>query len=291
VVQGLEITKPGIYENLLVDGKWAERTLVKVLADGVTLRRCEIRNGKDNGIIVVGRKVVIDSCKIHHLLKGTREAPVDAHGITGRPTDLVIRNCEVFQVSGDAVQFDPARRPWDGVLIENCTFWTAPLEADVAGFQRGDRPGENAVDTKQFKENPRSRLTIRNSLFHGWGQGRIANQAALNLKEHVQVAVEGCILREDDIGFRLRGGDGPRGGALVTIRDCAVYRSKVAARLEEKIRDLKIYGLRLGEGIGAKYQKAGGGVGPGYENRGEAAAPPYEQALREGVAGQGRARN
>lgn len=281
-VQQLDVTQAGVYENLLIDGGWGSRDLVRIDADGVTLRRCEIRNGRRDGIEVYAKDVVIDSCKIHHLLKGTFRNQQDAHAVTGRPTNLVIRNCEIYQVSGDAVQFDPGRGPWDSVLIENCTFWTAPLEEDAADFKRGERPGENAVDTKQRRTNPRSRLTIRNCLFYGWGNGQINNQAALNLKNHVEVTVEGCVFRNNEICFRLRGPSGDRGGARVTVRDCAVYQSNVAVRMEDKIRDLKILRLGIGPGIGRKYVVAGG-IGAGYENTGEHAARPFEQAVREGI--------
>ena len=30
----------------------------------------------------------------------------DAHGITGRPTNLTIRNCDIGLTSGDSIQFD-----------------------------------------------------------------------------------------------------------------------------------------------------------------------------------------
>src|SRR5262245_12349629 len=67
-VERLVIETPGIYENILVDGKWGESQLVKIMADGVTLRHCEIHSGKHNGVLVAGKNVVIESCKIHHLL-------------------------------------------------------------------------------------------------------------------------------------------------------------------------------------------------------------------------------
>ena len=73
--------------------------------------------------------------------------------------------------------------------------------------------------------HPRSRQTLRNCLFYGWGDGQIDTQAALNIKENVQVLIESCVLRDNDFCFRVRGDTGERGGALVTIRDCAVYRS------------------------------------------------------------------
>ena len=278
----LDINKPGVYENYLIDGQWARKDLVRIKADGVTLRNCEIRNGCRDGVEVYAKDVTIENCKIHHLLAGTFKDQMDAHGITGRPTNLVIRNCEIYLVTGDAAQFDPGRGPWDNVLIENCTFWTAPLKADAAGFKKGQRPGENAIDTKQQAKNPRSRLTVRNCYFHGWGDGQITNMAAVNVKDHVQVTLERCLLADNEICFRLRGPTGPRGGALVTIRDCAVYRSTVAVRTEDRIRDLKICRLGLGEKIDRPLVRAGGGYGAGYVNEGQYTPPPLEKLRAAG---------
>ena len=277
-VQRLRITRPGVWENYLVDGRWIDRNLVKINANDVTLRYCEIRNGRNNGVTVYADNVLIESCRIHRLLRGTFREQDDAHGITGRPRNLTIRNCEISHVSGDAVQFDPGRDRWDNVLIENCTFWTGPLQEDAAGFRKGERPGENAVDTKNLKANGRARLTIRNCLFYGWGDGQISTQAALNLKEQIEVTVENCVFRDNDICFRLRGDTGRKGGALVTIRNCAVYRSDLAVRMEDRIANLTIERLGIGDGIRRKYQFVGG-RGPGYVNRGEYRAPPFEQAL------------
>src|SRR5262245_39034367 len=41
-LERLVIDKPGVYENLLIDGNWTATTLVKIAADNVTLRNCEI---------------------------------------------------------------------------------------------------------------------------------------------------------------------------------------------------------------------------------------------------------
>jgi hypothetical protein len=283
-VQRLSINKPGVYENILVDGQWIEGTLVKITADGVTLRNCEIRHGRHNAVTVNAKDVVIDSCKIHHLLAGTYSDQHDAHGITGQPNNLTIRNCEIGLTSGDAVQFDPGRGTWDNVLLENCTLWTGPLPADAALFKKGQRPGENAVDTKQRTTNPRSRLTIRNCLMYGWNQpSQISNMAALNLKNHVEARVENCLFRDNEICFRVRGGTGEYGGAVVSIENCAAYDSQVAVRAEDGVL-LKIKRLGLGDGIGKKLVSAGGGMGPGSENTGEFIPPPFAKAVQEGLA-------
>jgi hypothetical protein len=283
-VRRLSITRPGTYENLLVDGQWTDSTLVKIAADNVTLRHCEIHRGQHNAVTVYAKDVMIEFCKIHHVLAGTYEDQRDAHGITGRPTNLTIRNCDIGLTSGDSIQFDPGRGAWDNVLIENCTLWTGPLPEGAAGFKKGQRPGENAIDTKQRASNPRSRLTIRNCLFYGWNQpSQISNMAALNLKNHVEARVENCLFRDNEICFRVRGGAGQYGAALVTIEHCAVYQSQVAVRAEDGIRDLKINRLGLGEGVGKRITAAGGGTGPGFEDRNEFRAPAFEAALQVGL--------
>src|SRR5262245_65093068 len=57
-VDRLQITKPGVYENYLVDSNWAGGNRVKITADDVTLRHCEIRNASGNGVGVFGKRVV-----------------------------------------------------------------------------------------------------------------------------------------------------------------------------------------------------------------------------------------
>ena len=41
-VAGLEITKPGVYDDYLVDGRWAGGSLVKITANDGMLRNCAI---------------------------------------------------------------------------------------------------------------------------------------------------------------------------------------------------------------------------------------------------------
>src|SRR5687768_11764494 len=71
VVHRLEITKPGVYENILVDAQGAGGNIVKITASDVTLRNCEIHNGTGNGIGVFAENVTIENCHIHHLLNST----------------------------------------------------------------------------------------------------------------------------------------------------------------------------------------------------------------------------
>lgn len=283
-VERLEINKPGTYENYLVDSRWASGNRVKITADDVTLRNCEIRNASGNGVGVFADNVTIENCKIHHLLRESFDNQADAHGITGHPRKLVIRNCEISYVSGDCIQFDPDRNPWDEVLVENCTLYSGPLPGDAAGFKQGERPGENAFDSKTPPGGARSRITFRRCLFYGWNQpAQIDNVAALNLKENVHAVVEECLFRDNEISLRLRG-PGSRGGALVEVRDCAIFDSAVGVRMEDHIENLRIERLGFGSGVVRKYHQAGGGPWPGYVNTGEWTAAAFDELRAKGIS-------
>lgn len=284
VVHRLEITEPGVYENLVIDGQWASGNLVKITADDVVLRNCEIRHSAGNGIGVFGMRVLIERCRIHHLLAGTFDDQEDAHGIAGRWGDVTIRHCEISHPSGDCIQFDPDRSSHGKVVIEHCTLWTGPLEHDLAGFKAGQRPGENAVDTKVKPDGPRCELVIRDCLLHGWNQpAPIANVAALNLKENVDASVSRCVLHDNEIAFRVRG-PGERGGARVSISECAVYTTGTAIRAEDRIERLQLLRVGFGSGVTTRLQFVGGKPESGFESNGEYEAPPFARLLKEGFS-------
>jgi len=281
-VARLQITKPGVYENFLVDSNWAGGNRVKITADDVVLRHCEIRNATGNGVGAFGKNITIENCLIHHLLNSTFHDQHDAHGVTGRWQNVTIRNCEIYYVSGDAVQFDPDRKSTGKLLIENCTFWTGPLPADAAGFKKGERPGENAFDSKTPARGPRCQLTIRNCLLYGWKQpGQIGQMAAINLKENVEARIENCLFRDNEVSLRLRGPTG-RGDARVTIDTCALFECDVGVRMENNLRNLKVLDLAFGTGVKRKYHMVGGGPFPGFSNQGETTAGSFDAILKSG---------
>lgn len=284
-VARLEITEPGIYENYLVDAQGAGGNIVKVTADNVTIRHCEIRNATGNAIGVFGTKVVIENCHIHHLLNGSFQKQDDAHGVTGRWGDVTIRNCDISYVSGDCVQFDPDRNSQGRLVIENCNLWTGPLPADALGFKAGERPGENAFDSKTMPDGERCKLVVRNCHLHGWNQpSQIDNMAALNLKERVDAEITHCVFSDNENAFRVRG-PGKRGGAHVVINDCAVYDTETAVRAEDKIDKLMINRLAIGAGVSERIRFHGGKAATGFEDSGELEAPPMELLLKNGFPG------
>jgi hypothetical protein len=259
-VKSLVIDKPGVYENYLVDADFAAVDAVRIKSDGVTLRNCEIRDGTKDGIEVYAADVTIENCRIHHFLAGTFKEQKDAHGITGRPTRLTVRNCEIGYVSGDCLQFDPGRGPWGEVTIENCRLFTGPLDENAAGFKKGERPGENALDTKQLASNPRSAITVRNTVMFGWAKGgQISNAAALNLKNNVEATIENCMIYDCEIALRLRGpaGSAKYGGATVKATDCTFDDVDLAIRTEDAIEGTRIVRPRFGPGVKQQHKNAG----------------------------------
>lgn len=272
------IRSAGVYENYLIDMEFNEHDAIRIEADGTTLRHCELRNGRKDAIEVYANDVRIENCRIHHFLAGTFKDQADAHGITGRSHRLTIRNCEIAYCSGDAWQMDPGRGDWSDVTLEHCDIWTGPLSDDAAGFHQGEQPGENGVDTKQSLTNQRSRLTIRNCIFHGFSEsGYIGMPAALNLKDHVEVQVDNCVFYNNYVALRLRG-PGSRGGANVTVKDCYFYDCVTAIRTEDRIENLAIINPRFGRGVQQRYQQVGG-TPPGLRVEGEQDAPPLEALL------------
>lgn len=280
-VHRLEITKPGVYENFRVDAQGKGGNIVKITADDVTLRNCEIFNGTGNGVGVFGTRVIIENCRIHHLLSGTFEEQHDAHGITGRWGDVTIRNCDISHISGDCVQFDPDRKSRGSLTIEHCHLWAGPLETDAPGFKAGQSPGENAFDSKTMPDGGRSKLVIRHCHMHGWSQpSQIQNRAALNLKEHIEATVASCVFDDNEIAIRARG-PGGRGDARVTVEDCAIYRTQTGVRAEDNIAQLKLLRTAWGGGVKTRIEFHGGKNPPGFENTGESTAPPVKQLLSQ----------
>ncbi|MBN2288633.1 MAG: right-handed parallel beta-helix repeat-containing protein [Candidatus Glassbacteria bacterium] len=244
-------------DGLVLDGGFGAADCVDIRGPGAhhfELKRCEVRNTLQDGIDIEGAPAgrILD-CTIHHCLAGTHHLQHDGHGIVaGNLDSLLIRNCNIYFVSGDCFQSDPDRDPWDNIVLENCRLWTGPLPEAAAGFPAGYIPGENAVDTKQLEKHPRSRLTLRNVQAYGWRAGLIGTMSAFNIKDHVEVLIENCVLWDNEVCLRLRGGEGDedgRGGARVAVINTVMRESDYGIRYEDMIRHLKIYNCTWGNRV------------------------------------------
>ncbi|MDG2222825.1 MAG: right-handed parallel beta-helix repeat-containing protein, partial [Rubripirellula sp.] len=256
-------------QNLVVDhGKQSGDAIQVRSATGVTLRDMVVRNGTSDGIDVdKADGLLIDGLLIHYSLAGSFTVQADAHGIVATDTDgLTIRNTEIHHVSGDSFQADPDRDTdiTTNVLIEDSHFWTSPLEADFSSsWLAGQRPGENAIDTKVVKDNwetvPRMKMTVRNVTAHGWQKDSdISNKAVFNIKEKVDVVFDGVTVYDNEIAFRLRG---TRGKADVTIINGAIHDNETAIRAEDDLANLTVLNTTFGDGVGTTLQFAGGSGG------------------------------
>jgi len=254
-------------DGLIINGKFGDSDIVRMRdADYAIIRNCEIRNGTKDGIDMHrSDNVLIENCEIHHMLGGTLNNQVDAHGIvaTGEK-NLTIRNCNIYYVSGDCFQTDPNRGYplWDNVLIEDCRLWTGPLPSDAAGWDAGEIPGENGVDTKinpdSVSQGYRPKIVIRNVVSYGFVEGYINNRSAMNIKENIDCTLENVVVFNNEIGYRLRG-PGSRGGAKVTMINCVAFNNDKTFRLEDGIENLRIYNSTFNNNGGDYIQNAGGG--------------------------------
>jgi len=259
------------FENLLIDHAKNSGDAVRLQsATNCVLRGLTVRNGTSDGLDAdKADGLLIDGCLIHHFLAGSFTNQADAHGIVTTDTDgLTIRNTEVHHVTGDSFQTDPDRdtdTP-NNILIEDCHFWTGPLETDFnSQWHAGERPGENAIDTKMVTENwdplPRMRITLRNIHAHGWKKdGYIGNKAVFNMKEKIEAVFDGVTVYDSEIAFRLRG---TRGNADVTIRNAAIYDCEHGIRAEDDLANLVLQNCTFGHGITNHITYAGGSGGTG----------------------------
>lgn len=256
-----------ILSNLTIDhNKQPTDAVIIRDSSNCQLQNMIIRNGARDGIdISDSNNIKITNALIHHFLAGSFKEQLDGHGIVVSGTlGVRIKNTEIHHVSGDSFQSDPARnanKMSNQILIEDSHFWTGPLKKDFnAGWVKTDHlpddqkqyPGENAIDTKVVKSDwesvPRMHLTINNLVAHGWqADNYIKNKAALNLKEKVEVHINGLTLYDNEIALRIRG---RRGNANVTIKNALIYQCRKGIRAEDNLRNLKLYNSTFGAGIG-----------------------------------------
>jgi hypothetical protein len=154
----LQITQPGVYENYRVDAQGAGGNVVKITADDVTVRNCEIFNGSGNAIGVFGTRVVIENCRIHHLLSGTFSQQADAHGITGRWGEVTIRNCDIFRDNEIALRVrGPGERGGAHVRIRDCAIYDTQT-----GVRAEDRIEQLQINGLAFGPGVRERVRFVN---------------------------------------------------------------------------------------------------------------------------------
>jgi hypothetical protein len=231
---------------------------------------CEVRYWGKHGIDLDGAEQLVLNCHIHHCLSKAEGIRTDAHGVvTLHANGLRIERCRINNCSGDSVQAD--RGSWQNVEIVDCDMSLEPLAKSMGGFAEGDLVGENAFDSKRESNLPRGKVLIEKCRMWGFdGSTQQGNWAALNLKENVEVTVQGCTVERSQIGTRFAAVR--RGSPLIVhMEDCDFSKCGVALRFEDlregpdalipelsvddcRIRDCKLHlmflGYRRGSGQG-----------------------------------------
>lgn len=250
------------FVGLVFDGQYGANDTVRIrdAATGTQLRRVEVRRSSRDCVDVGSTSdVLIEDSLIHRCLYYVGGVRDDGHGVVAEAARrLVIRRTEIHTFSGDAVQLDPNRSApgWDDVTIEGCTFWLAPLTEAENGLEAGLRTGENAVDTKTWSGELRARLVIRDTV--AWGfRDSISNMAAFNLKEKVDVLVDGVTVYDSEIAFRVRGkGLGDDNGAQVRVQNAVIHTVDQGFRYEDEIQRLEVFHTTLGSGVSSSFHEA-----------------------------------
>ncbi len=263
------------WEDIDADGeKTAVRGLRMRNGTNHIIRRSEIFNCTRDGLDLLNLTTVhVEDLHIHHCLRGTFGSEEDAHGIVGDNVQNLTSGgtINIHQVSGDCIQFDPARNGSDNIDFSGSinTWWTEPLSENFnAGWDTGDSPGENAVDTKVLTAT-RMSMTIGNLTAFGFTDiAEISNRAALNIKEGTDFVLDGFTGYDNENCFRIRKTTGVNAGNPdITIMNAEMWDSDKAFRVEDNLDDLKVYNCTLGSGITTFLQEAGGGIGIGEDLR------------------------
>ncbi len=282
--RALDVSHDGItVKDIELDGGFGSSDAVRTSnADRMILRGLTVKNagsssataGGGDGIDVEGgTDILIADCEIFDCLAGDLANQRDSHGIVaGAFRRLTIRGCRIYRCSGDAIQADPDRDPWDELVIEDCDLSTGPLPAARGAWLAGQVPGENAFDSKASAASPLAQsFVIRDTRCHGFSSGWIGNQAALNIKDAVQGVVERCVVFDNVIAFRLRGPASP-----VTVRNCVVTDNQIGVRYEDGITDLTLLHNTFAANGTHFRDGGGGGLGARFTARNnlfEGAAP------------------
>ncbi len=251
-----------VLDGFILEGQWARYHLVKLYynAHNAIVRNCIIRNSKRDGIFSFGcNDILVENCEIHHLLNGEYLGQEDAHGIGAtQGLNFTIRGCNIHHFSGDGFQIDPIsahgyttaqpgwfldREEWNNALVENCTFWTGPLESAAPGWPAGTIPGESAVDTKT---NPRltytdycAVITLMNITVFGFNGDEGPRKSGFAIKHKTEWHMENIVVYDCENAFRVFGNSPSfydesidEGGAELILSNFVTYDIDITFRLQ-----------------------------------------------------------
>lgn len=245
----LKVDAPGVsLHGLVLDGRFvpglrAVRGIRGQTGDSsgsasLVIDDCEVFHFARHALDLDGDETQVRDCDIYQNLWFRNGERADAHGVvTSHAHGMRVEGCDIRQCSGDCIQAE--RGSWDDFRVVDCELWDAPLEEDMGGFAAGMSVTENAIDTKHRFAN-RGRIAVTNCRIHGFRSELISNPSALNLKENADVVVDGCVVYDSNIAFRLRGRS--KGMWMYpAVVNCLVGGNNVAFRLEDKLQRFRMF--------------------------------------------------
>jgi len=237
-------------KNIVFNGDWAKTSVCDINEDNIKIFGCEFKNSKRDIITISSvNNIEIENCKIHHGFSWHKVTNKEPHGISPEGVkNLTIKDCEIYQITGDCIQISPTRSDWDNVLIEGCTFWVKPIsqkesrEAGLPDQAIGKIIAENAIDLKADKyDKPGSHnIKIKNCSAYGFRSTRIKNAAAFNIKNPVSCILEGIKSWDNEIAMRLRF------PAEVSVVNSLFYENTIAIRFEDDMKKLHVLNNTFG---------------------------------------------
>jgi hypothetical protein len=187
-------------------------------SEKVEIKNCtgsgEGRINGDNCItIIYSKDVLVENCRLFEVI-----APeADAHGVCVATSsrDIIIRNCEIYNCSGDGVQvqhYDFGVRPVN-VLIENNLFYSTYLDDED-----WERRGENAIDLKDCDN-----VIIRKNTMYGFRRSHGSDGTAVVIHYDADnVTIEENIIYNSIKGIRVR-----TARTTNQINDCVIRRNVI----------------------------------------------------------------
>ncbi len=248
--------------NIVFNGLYGKAPVADINGSFIKISGCVFKNSARD-LVTIGdvQNIVLENSRIHHGLSWYKKTGKEPHGIsTDGVRRLTVKNCDIYQITGDAIQISPSRRDWDDVRIENCRLWVSPLsaaEVEESGLPpqaTGMILAENAIDTKSRKsDNPgRHRLRLNNITAHGFRSDRIRNAAAFNIKNPLTAIIDGITVFDSEIAFRLRA------PARVTLINAVMYDCDVGVRYEDRPDHLYLLNNTFGLNLKRPLKAVGG---------------------------------
>ncbi len=248
--------------DIVFNGLYGAAPVADINGSFIKISGCTFKNSARD-LVTIGdvQNIVLENSRIHHGLSWYKKTGKEPHGIsTDGVRGLTVKNCDIYQITGDAIQISPSRRDWDDVLIEDCRLWVAPLsaaEVEEAGLPAqavGMILAENAIDTKSRKSDDpgRHRLRLKNITAHGFRSDRIRNAAAFNIKNPLTAIIDGITVFDSEIAFRLRA------PARVTLINAVMYDCDVGVRYEDRPDHLYLFNNTFGLNLKRPLKAVGG---------------------------------